>query len=388
MARPLTIEPRPSGKTRTPWVVHIPSDARHRYDGQARRYFKREGEAATFCKGLRRQRSEHTALFNQLPDATKAKLLEAHQILEPHGVDVVEAARIVAAMREQAAKSILLKPLIVELVERKRADGRRPRYLKDLEGKLGKFAASFPDQLASDIHKEHIDKWLRSGTLGPRSRDTYRLYIGVMFSFAKKRGYIHANPVLEVEAVNARREHEVPILTPEQLQALLRHSPTRLRAYVVICAFAGVRPEECRRLRWDAIRQGAIYVGKGQTKTVGRRVPVVPALQAWLDFFGPQAGPVCSPLSTWRKDFRAATMAAGWGRGTWPQDALRHSAISYWLAVEPNRAAVALWSGNSEAVQRAHYDNPRSPEEAAAWYAVLPEILNPQLTGSTDEAKA
>ena len=80
------------------------------------------------------------------------------------------------------------------------------------------------------------------------------------------------------------------------------------------------------------------------------------------------------PYGTRRKLMRPATAAAGWTAGTWPQDALRHSAISYWLGIEPNRAAVAKWSGTSAAVQTRDYDNPRSPEEAAEWYAVLPPI--------------
>ena len=377
MPRPLTIAPRRSGKPGLPFVVHIPEPDRPRYDGQKRRYFAREGEASAFAKALRRQRSSHTAAFNMLPDAQKA---DAHQAIEilgayPAAHSLADLARAEAARLDAAAASKLLRPLIDELLVEKRADGRRERYVVGLRGALSVFERAFPTRLASSFTGAEIATWLRANYVNPNSRDTYRRNLSVLFSWAKEKGCVSTNPVAETKPVNARREDEVAILSPVELTALLRAASPRLRPYLVICAFAALRPHEGQQIVWENVTAQGIYVSKAITKTVARYVPVLPTLSAWLDFFSPRTGKVYPHgYRTWRRDFDECRKRAGTFEN-WGQDALRHSAISYWLALEPNRAAVAMWSGHSEQVQKRNYQNPRSPGEAATWYAILPESL-------------
>ena len=56
----------------------------------------------------------------------------------------------------------------------------------------------------------------------------------------------------------------------------------------------------------------------------------------------------------------------------WPQDGLRHSFASYYYAMSRDLKATAHQSGNSEAIVLAHYNNPRSREEAELWFALTP----------------
>ena len=386
MSRPLSIEPRPSGNAKLPWVVHIPEPDRPRYAGQKRRYFRREGEAGAFARALRRQRSEHTASFNMLPDLQKSDAHQAFEVLAayPSARSFVELARAEAARLDAAAASKLLHPLIEELLAEKRTDGRRQRYIVGLRGALNVFARAFPDRLASSFTGVEIAAWLRTNYANPNSRDTYRRNLSVLFSWAAAKGFVPATPVADTKAANARREDEVSILSPDELVTLLHAATPRLRPYLILSAFAALRPHEAQQIDWEHVKVKSIYVPHAVTKTVARYVPVLPALSTWLEFFGPQTGKVF-PLDyrTWRRDFDACRKQAGLFED-WGQDALRHSAISYWLAVEPNRAFVAMWSGNSEEVQKRKYDNPRSASEAAAWYGVLPEML--KLT--VHEAKA
>ncbi len=292
----------------------------------------------------------------------KSQAVEAFDALESYPeANLAEIAREYAVRREIAARSKPLPELIAAMLAQKTADELRPVTIRDYRAKLTQFAAAFPNRLASSITAQDIDGWLRGSTMSPRSRNSYRLTIGVLFSWAKHEGFTPSNPVKEVRIVNARSEVEVPILSPADLSRLFVHALPRLRPYLAICAFAALRPAECQRLRWDNVHPDAIYVPKSVTKTVARRVPILPALATWLASFGEREGRVVPPVGTWKKDWEACRRAADL-YDDWSQDALRHSSISFWLAIEPNRAAVALWSGNSEEVQRRHYENPRSPQ--------------------------
>ncbi len=385
MPRPLSIEPRPSSNIKLPWVVHIPEADRARFGGQKRRYFRKEGEVAAFAKVLRRQRSEHTASFNMLPDLQKSDAHQALEILAAYSTarSLTDLARAEAVRLDAAAKSKPLRLLIDDLLVEKRTDGRRERYIVGLRGTLNVFERAFPDRLASSFTGIEISAWLRTNYENPNSRDSYRRNLSVLFSWAAEKGFVPTNPVAETKAVNARREDEVAVLSPLELTTLLRVATPRLRPYLVICAFAALRPHEAQQIAWENVTARGIYVPKAITKTVARYVPVLPALTIWLDFFGPQNGKVFTHgYRTWRRDFDDCRRQAGLFE-SWGQDALRHSAISYWLAIEPNRAAVAMWSANSEAVQKRNYENPRSSAEAAAWYAVLPDSLTP----AADEAR-
>jgi len=56
----------------------------------------------------------------------------------------------------------------------------------------------------------------------------------------------------------------------------------------------------------------------------------------------------------------------------WPQNALRHSDISYRVAEIQNVAQVALEAGNSPAITFKHYRELVTREDAEKWFNILP----------------
>jgi hypothetical protein len=58
-------------------------------------------------------------------------------------------------------------------------------------------------------------------------------------------------------------------------------------------------------------------------------------------------------------------------------NALRHSCFSYYLAMYPKDGVteVAKWSGNTEATARKHYIVEVRPEEGAAWFAAIDQLV-------------
>jgi hypothetical protein len=56
----------------------------------------------------------------------------------------------------------------------------------------------------------------------------------------------------------------------------------------------------------------------------------------------------------------------------WKQNALRHSFISYRLALVPDVNRVALEAGNSPQMIFRHYRELATPEQAQTWFSISP----------------
>jgi hypothetical protein len=63
----------------------------------------------------------------------------------------------------------------------------------------------------------------------------------------------------------------------------------------------------------------------------------------------------------------------------WPHNALRHSYISYRIAVVQSAAQVALEAGNSPAIIFKHYRELVTKEAAAQWFGIMPKTCTSTL---------
>ena len=70
----------------------------------------------------------------------------------------------------------------------------------------------------------------------------------------------------------------------------------------------------------------------------------------------------------------------------WPHNALRHSAISYRVALEKDLAKIAYESGNSPAIIQRHYNGLASPQTAKAFFSITPDTAANVLLFSTQAA--
>jgi integrase len=155
----------------------------------------------------------------------------------------------------------------------------------------------------------------------------------------------------------------------ENIAALLKRADATLRPFLAIGAFAGLRTAELQRLDWQEIdlERGYITVDASKAKTRQRRlVPMSDNLKLWLEPCKQDSGPVCLHQ---RPQQAAAALCEGF---VWAMNGLRHSCISYRLAVLHDTARVALESGNSPEVIFGHYRELVTPEEGKAWYEVKP----------------
>jgi integrase len=221
------------------------------------------------------------------------------------------------------------------------------------------------------ISARRIDEWLRGLGVGPVTRNTFRRRLAVLFSFAKRRGYVTENPVVDVERAK-ERETEVEILSVNETAHLLESSGSDMLPFWAIGAFAGLRRAEIERLSWSEIDFDAhvIELKASKSKTASRRlVTMQPNLRAWLAPYRTRTGRVC-PFNLQRKvndDRERAGLLA-----KWPHNALRHSFASYHLARFNDAAKLALEMGNSPAIIFRHYRELVKPKDAKHYWGIRP----------------
>lgn len=92
-------------------------------------------------------------------------------------------------------------------------------------------------------------------------------------------------------------------------------------------------------------------------------------LAAWLTPYAKEIGQVCNLV---RPEKHSGEVTGRAAKVTWKHNALRHSFISYRLAVTKNTASTALEAGNSPAMVFGHYRALVHDEQAAEWFGILP----------------
>ena len=138
-------------------------------------------------------------------------------------------------------------------------------------------------------------------------------------------------------------------------------------------------------MTWDRIdlAGGHIKVDAAIAKTASRRlVPISENLRAWLAPYAQKEGsirPVTRTSYNLLKIARKAAVAklseageAAPNLKDWPNNALRHSFVSYRLALVANAAQVAEECGHSVQIMKQHYRELVTAREAEKWFAVMP----------------
>ena len=138
---------------------------------------------------------------------------------------------------------------------------------------------------------------------------------------------------------------------------------------------------------WANVNRKAkiIEIKAGTAKTASRRViPILPNLAAWLKDYWQDEGPICQ-YAYMADEFgdlaRRATAERKKKKADapdfkWKHNALRHSFISYRVAMTQDVAKVSLEAGNSPQMIFKHYRELVRPDAAKAWFAIMPPGKN------------
>ena len=153
--------------------------------------------------------------------------------------------------------------------------------------------------------------------------------------------------------------------------------------YFVLGYFAGMRPEaEIQHMRFDRINFAEKTIDCRTTKTrkaSRRHIPLEDAAAAWLLPFARRKGSIMP--TNFRKRFDAARQGAAEALKLplfpWGHDCMRHSYGSYWEAAHRSetgcRDRLSYNMGHTSfKTFDQYYRNDRTPQEAAAYWDILP----------------
>jgi site-specific recombinase XerD len=366
------------------WAVYSPSNAPAGQRKVIRRYFRNKADAERYCSIARAELAALGAQANRLTDSLKLEALNCSEKLAPLGKSLTEAVEWFIKEQRSRVASVTVRQATEALLHRAKADGQAKAHLRCISSVMGLFGRQHGEVLVSDIGLNEVQNWLDSyrtkdgRPLSAVGYNSYRRYLGLLFSFGIKRGWASTNPLIGVRAKKVVAK--LPrLLSPADLRIILGNAPEALKPVLAIQAFCGLRVAEAARLRWSDIlfneSGNYVQVGADVAKTSRRRLtPISEGLTNYLkaarrdDGFVYEAGKgSIDALQRVTAGYRKSLVGVAWGR-----NALRASALSYRLALSQNAAATALESGNSATILTRFYAETAQMTVAQEWFGIKP----------------
>ena len=199
----------------------------------------------------------------------------------------------------------------------------------------------------------------------------------------KPREWVKENPCDGITITAESKE--VEILTNSQVLALLEAAMKEKQKvrqvmvpYLVLGLFAGLRPEEAQKMKWEWIAAFDEEKKTAQVKVPAEISKISESRYADLSEAGwnlikpyiKQSGPI-----GWsRRAFRRIREKAGFAGLEWPADCIRHTYASNWLALHKERSHLAEIMGNSPAIIRRHYKRAIPIKDAETYFEISLDI--------------
>ncbi len=318
----------------------------------------------------------------------------ARRVLSPLNVPVHVAAEAYVAARAELSPEVSIhdairyfnqfnrgvdrrpvKDLLGAYFETKQSGGVTAPHFSQIRRYLRRFAKFTADTMLPDLRARDLDDFLQQSAWGATTRNSVRKKIMAFCKWAVSRGYLSRDWREFDEAASYQVPlMEVGIFTPEEMERLLKSSGRNLvTPFLAIGAFAGLRSAEIARLDWKSINfeRGFIEVRAETCKTRARRlVPISDNLRAWLKPFALPSGPVVPFRGIANVIMRRAKRIGI----EWKKNALRHSFVSYRLALTNDGAKTALEAGHDQSILFRHYREIVLPEMAEKWFAIMPPL--------------
>lgn len=299
------------------------------------------------------------------------------------GADLLAAAQSWRDANGKGRKEITVPDLVEKFLKDKKRSGVDTSAGYDRT--LPRLADAFKATPVHTLTATELKEWLHSTFRQPEQKhvhastfNSHRRRMVTLWKWARDEGYLPRNAQTEIEQVKPMREESEPIgiLKIADFVAILKlirkKHPTFLAA-TVLAGFAGLRRAELHAQRWDHIdlTQATLRVSKAKRNTPAMRiVHLCAAAVEWL-LLCKKDGELVSPpwgIDRIRAFVRDEKIAC-------PENAFRHSYISYRVAATGNVDETSLEAGNSREVVFQHYRELVTKQDGEQWFKLTPTLV-------------
>lgn len=334
-----------------------------------RRGFTELSAAETYCRAKRLEIRNQGTRALSFDDRLRRDALAALRILKPIGVSLTDAATEYAR-RHPATATETFRQACDRYLLWMRDNGRRELSIKEKTWKLDRLCREGLESMPmAAVDAIEVEKIIKAGVYTQNAaRDHLRAAKTIMAFYRgeNRQGRRSDEKPPEtwkpgtVAAVMAAAESDVPKIVPA----------------LAVLFFAGIRPDEMKRMTWDAVNltSGEIYLSGDITKTrTIRHVEISDNLKSWLLAYR-GAGKLV-PSDTRYRTMREKVMKLA-AIDSWPVDVARHTyaTMLYRLTGDVNKVMAQLGHfGNAETFVRHYKGVPATANEAKVYFRITPD---------------
>lgn len=180
--------------------------------------------------------------------------------------------------------------LIGAYIERLRLKGRSARTCQEYARRIRRLAICLEDRDLTDATPDDLLRWRIGLALSDNSIVAYTNTIRAFYAWLERSERLPASPAEDLPIPRARRGLPRPI-GEDDLDYAIDNAPRRIRAWLVLAAYAGLRAQEIAYLRREDLlntyRPPMIHVSELMAKGSRQRlVPLVPYAWSELQAYG------------------------------------------------------------------------------------------------------
>ena len=292
--------------------------------------------------------------------------------------EAVDAALAVFERDRKVKESPYMAELLSLWVDDKRTGLKtlRPKTLKSIRNMANMFKTDFGMTRMKEIDQSRVEDYLKAKAVSDQTRENVRNYLAQFFNWSIKKRYHDQNPA---EAIEIEVNRGSPgFFQVEDCEAMMKealkpeHRP--LTAYLALCLFGGIRPDEVARMTWETnVKMGTkeIFLQVDITKTKKERIfRMADNLFEWLAFCKDQKPLVpASNIQNMRVRLcKAQTF-------DWIPDGLRHTFATLHYAKHKSFEELRHVMGNSPAIIDRFYKGAISHADVDRFWSITPASL-------------
>ena len=341
-------------------------------------------EAEKIEKQLRTMGEDRIANFTLLSENQNLQNYSAK--LELHGKSISDACDffLIHLQNELNRETHLgISELINKWLEYKFSNKSNPIRLptiKALKTYANQMIIQFGTLKIDELTKLNIEEWLNLGDdVGQQTRHQRLNYIRQFINYCMSNDYLEKDPSIHIDKIIVLKnlpQHYSPENVIELLKYVKNHKKyNSMLPYYCLCAFAGIRPEECSKLTWSNIDliSNHITIHSHSAKTKRERiVKINDTLKQWLVYCKETYSTL---IDTTNLKHRISKVHSAMSFKT-IQDGLRHTYATMTCSQDNNYNTLAYEMGNSETILKKYYARQVAESIWSKYWSILPSNID------------